>query len=90
MMTTKKNNFSLSYATDMASTFSMYHLDCTTHSTKLVAHVVSDPCLKLFRDLTLSLPPGVLAVGLDSLPSGTLAVGCDGGGRRPSPHAGVD
>ena len=41
MMTTKKNNFSLPYAINMASTFSMYHLDCTTHTTKPVLHVAS-------------------------------------------------
>ena len=40
MMTTKRTNFSLTYATDMASTFSVYHLDCTTHMTQPVAHVV--------------------------------------------------
>ena len=39
MMTTERNNFSLPYATDMASTFFVYHLDCTTHTTKPVAHV---------------------------------------------------
>ena len=39
-MTTKRNNFSLPYATDMASTFSVYHLDCTTLTTQPVAHVV--------------------------------------------------
>ena len=39
MLTRKRNTFSLPYATDMASTFSMYHLDCTTHTTKLIAHV---------------------------------------------------
>ena len=39
MLTRKRNTFSLPYATDMASTFSMYHPDCTTHTTKPVAHV---------------------------------------------------
>ena len=39
MMTTKRNIFSLPYATDMASTFSLYHHGCTTHTTKPVAHV---------------------------------------------------
>lgn len=39
MMTTKRNIFSLPYATDMASTSSMYHRHCTTHTTKPVAHV---------------------------------------------------
>ena len=40
MMTTKRNNFSLPYATDKASTLSVYHLDYTTHMTQRVAHVV--------------------------------------------------
>ena len=39
MMTTKRNNFSLPYAMDMASTFSLYYLDCTTHTTQPIALV---------------------------------------------------
>ena len=39
MMRTKRNIFFLPYATDMASTFSMYHQDCTTHTTQPVAQV---------------------------------------------------
>ena len=39
MMARKRNTFSLPYATDMENIFSMYHLDCTTHTTKPVAHV---------------------------------------------------
>ena len=38
---------------------------------------------KKIQNLTLFLPPGPLAVGLDSLSSGPLAVGCkEGDGRR--------
>ena len=53
MMTTKRNNFSLPYATDMASTFYVYYLDCTTHTTQPVAHVVYEHTRLGHRDIGL-------------------------------------
>ena len=64
MMTTKRNNFSLPYATDMARTLSVYHLDCTTHTTQPVAHVVYEI---VFPECLVHDKLGILALVIKTL-----------------------